>query len=273
MAHNPNFSVGDIVTNEEMSKEFKIGNMGGMRKSNRYNCLVIISDHTKNLYEDKWYGDELHYTGMGKNGDQVLQGNQNGTLFDSPRNGVEVHLFEVLNAREYTYRGVVELTHEPYQEDQPDESGAMRKVWIFPVTPIAGAPIISSATVEKKKAADLAKAERMRDADLEDMAKKKSTEKPGNRKVVYTESVRDPYIAEFAKRRAKGVCQLCKQPAPFKDKKGRPYLECHHIVWLSKGGADSVENTVALCPNCHKKMHMVNDEEDVRMLQAIATEE
>ena len=25
-----------------------------------YNCLVLISDHTKGLYEDKWYGDVLH---------------------------------------------------------------------------------------------------------------------------------------------------------------------------------------------------------------------
>lgn len=54
-----------------------------MRKSNTHNCLVLISDHTKGLYEDRWYGDDLHYTGMGKTGDQVLDGNQNGTLFYS----------------------------------------------------------------------------------------------------------------------------------------------------------------------------------------------
>jgi len=66
---------------------------------------------------------------------------------------------------------------------------------------------------------------------------------------------RNPYIAEIAKRRAKGVCQLCKNPSPFNDKQGRPYLEEHHIIWLSKGGQDSMNNVVALCPNCHAKMH------------------
>ena len=60
MSINP-FDLGQVVTNDELRQEFKVGNMGGMRKSNALNCLVLISDHTKGLYEDKWYGDELHY--------------------------------------------------------------------------------------------------------------------------------------------------------------------------------------------------------------------
>ncbi|WP_200860799.1 HNH endonuclease [Providencia alcalifaciens] len=71
----------------------------------------------------------------------------------------------------------------------------------------------------------------------------------------------------MAKRLAKGQCQLCLQPAPFKNTKGEPYLETHHIIWLSKGGDDTCENTVALCPNCHKKMHIVNNEEDIETLK------
>ena len=41
------FEIGAVVSNEEMRVAFKIGNMGGMRKSNTLNCLVLISDHTK----------------------------------------------------------------------------------------------------------------------------------------------------------------------------------------------------------------------------------
>jgi len=78
---------------------------------------------------------------------------------------------------------------------------------------------------------------------------------------------RNRYIAEYAKRKANGVCQLCNMPAPFLDKDGEPYLESHHIEWLSNGGEDSIDNVVALCPNCHKKMHVVNDRNDVRKLQ------
>lgn len=78
--------------------------------------------------------------------------------------------------------------------------------------------------------------------------------------------IRDPYISEYAKRRANGICQLCEKPAPFMNSKGEPYLESHHVIWLSAGGDDSVDNVVALCPNCHRKMHIVCAEEDVEHL-------
>jgi 5-methylcytosine-specific restriction protein A len=56
------------------------------------------------------------------------------------------------------------------------------------------------------------------------------------------------------------------QAAPFNNAKGEPHLETHHIVWLAKGGMDTIENTVALCPNCHRKMHIVNDSKDCNIL-------
>lgn len=101
--------------------------------------------------------------------------------------------------------------------------------------------------------------------------KAKENENLHPQKIEKTVSVyeRNEYIAKYAKRRAEGKCQLCKQAAPFIDKDGEPYLESHHIVWLSKGGADSIENTVALCPNCHRKIHILNDEKDVEKLKEV----
>lgn len=99
---------------------------------------------------------------------------------------------------------------------------------------------------------------------------KKEIEK---REVTLTQFSRDPYIAEFAKRRAKGICQLCMKPAPFIKKNGEPYLETHHIIWLANGGEDSTENTVALCPNCHRKMHIINNVDDLNYLQSINKKE
>ena len=80
---------------------------------------------------------------------------------------------------------------------------------------------------------------------------------------------RSPYIAQYAKRRANGFCQLCDNPAPFVAANGEPYLESHHVIWLSQGGQDSIDNTVALCPNCHRKMHVINDQTDVAKLKRI----
>lgn len=55
---------------------------------------------------------------------------------------------------------------------------------------------------------------------------------------------------------ANGTCDRCQLPAPFKRKSnGRPFLEVHHTIPLAEGGLDIVENTLALCPNCHREAH------------------
>ncbi|MGB4922720.1 MAG: HNH endonuclease signature motif containing protein, partial [Candidatus Nitrotoga sp.] len=35
----------------------------------------------------------------------------------------------------------------------------------------------------------------------------------------------------------------------------QPYLEVHHKMQLAKGGEDTVENALGLCPNCHRYSH------------------
>lgn len=82
-----------------------------------------------------------------------------------------------------------------------------------------------------------------------------------------TTFVRDSFVAARAKQLADGVCDLCAQPAPFMSANGRPYLESHHVDWLSKGGRDALDNVVALCPNCHRKMHVRNERADVERLR------
>lgn len=106
-------------------------------------------------------------------------------------------------------------------------------------------------------------------SDLKVLAQKQSKKKPKETVSTIIQKVRDPYIAEYARRRADGICQLCGNPAPFNRSDGTPYLESHHIDWLANGGEDSIENTAALCPNCHRKMHIVNDPEDVEWLKTV----
>lgn len=84
---------------------------------------------------------------------------------------------------------------------------------------------------------------------------------------------RSTLVAEIVKERAAGVCQLCNKPAPFFNKKGEAYLECHHVIWIARGGADEVYNAVALCPNCHRKMHILDEKSDVDYLSKIAKEQ
>ncbi|MDD5228347.1 MAG: HNH endonuclease signature motif containing protein [Methylococcales bacterium] len=62
-------------------------------------------------------------------------------------------------------------------------------------------------------------------------------------------------VAEILER-ANGICEECKNPAPFIRKSDNtPYLEVHHKIRLADNGDDTVENAIALCPNCHRKSH------------------
>ena len=67
-------------------------------------------------------------------------------------------------------------------------------------------------------------------------------------------------------------CQLCNEEAPFLDKQGNPFFEVHHIDYLSKGGTDTIDNVVALCPNCHRKMHHLELKDDVEKIKRKAIE-
>ena len=67
---------------------------------------------------------------------------------------------------------------------------------------------------------------------------------------------RNQDVVAEALERAKGICEECKSPAPFmKRSDGMPYLEVHHKIPLADGGEDTVENTIAVCPNCHRRLH------------------
>lgn len=47
---------------------------------------------------------------------------------------------------------------------------------------------------------------------------------------------------------------------------GRAVLQNHHVQPLAEGGADVVENAVALCPNCHRRMHVVRSQRAIKKL-------
>lgn len=74
--------------------------------------------------------------------------------------------------------------------------------------------------------------------------------------VTATAFKRSAYVVAAVLERAAGRCERCKQLAPFaKRADGEPYLEVHHKIPLVDDGDDTVENAIALCPNCHRWMH------------------
>ena len=73
--------------------------------------------------------------------------------------------------------------------------------------------------------------------------------------ITVTAYKRNPDVVAERLIQAGGICEKCKQPAPFIKKDNTPYLEVHHRVPLGEGGKDELANTMALCPNCHREAH------------------
>lgn len=85
---------------------------------------------------------------------------------------------------------------------------------------------------------------------------KNTNPKPTKTTVSQTVFVRNQVVVAAALHRANGKCEKCKCDAPFlRDTDNTPYLEVHHIVTLAEGGDDTIENAIALCPNCHRQAH------------------
>jgi 5-methylcytosine-specific restriction protein A len=80
--------------------------------------------------------------------------------------------------------------------------------------------------------------------------------KPKKSQVLTTVYARNQHVVAERLMIANGRCEDCGQLAPFLRKfNGLPYLEVHHRITLANGGDDTVENAIALCPNCHRRQH------------------
>lgn len=77
-----------------------------------------------------------------------------------------------------------------------------------------------------------------------------------------TEYDRSEKVRHYVKERADGVCEGCGEDAPFISRTGEPYLQAHHIHELADRGPDTPETVIALCPNCHYRVHHGNDGPD-----------
>ena len=255
---------GDIYSNEEIRLAFRCSLMSGMNKSNTTNTLVLIINHIKSIYHDRWLDNKLHYIGKGRIGDQALS-RENKILSESETNDVTPHLFEVFTTGEYIYRGKVQLYDKPFLKQQPDENGNPRQVWVFPLELLDESNPIESPAIEKIFQSKFKKSQKLSNEELEKKANK-SGDLDGYRKVTTMRYQRNHFVVAYTLRRANGFCELCEQPAPFKRHNGEPFLEVHHVKHLKDGGEDMTENAVALCPNCHRMMHSLNRESDIDIL-------
>ncbi|MEG1303913.1 MAG: HNH endonuclease, partial [Lachnospiraceae bacterium] len=113
---------------------------------------------------------------------------------------------------------------------------------------------ISEQTVKETIEEENKEASKLSDAELQNRVQNKGNALPKERRIIATNFIRDQEVAEYAVRRANGKCDLCLDGAPFMKRDNTPYLEAHHVEWLSRGGEDNINNVVAVCPNCHRML-------------------
>lgn len=67
-------------------------------------------------------------------------------------------------------------------------------------------------------------------------------------------------VKKYTILRANGQCQGClNEVPPLRTDNQSVFLEVHHVKFLRDLGPDTVDNTVALCPRCHKRAHHSHD--------------
>ncbi len=114
---------------------------------------------------------------------------------------------------------------------------------------------VALATLQRQEAQELSESRR----DSSDARQRRlatASARPERVRVFTYAYKRNPDIVAEALLRAAGHCERCRREAPFKRASdGTPYLEVHHRESLSAGGADSLANVLALCPNCHRDIH------------------
>jgi len=232
---------------------------------NRYSGISPCADHPYVFVffgeSGEWHGydDELLddgtflYTGEGRDGDMEMEGG-NAAIRSHAEDGNSLHVFEIEDgAWEVTYVGQYEYDDHHWVR-LPDRNENMRDAIRFELVPAGGLEMETG----NRRLSELSTDELYEQAEASVTGEQSPTQSSGSRRTYRRSEV----VKQYALRAANGVCQACGSEAPFLDESGDPFLEVHHLKRRSDGGADHPDNVVALCPNCHRRVHYGQDGEE-----------
>lgn len=198
------------------------------------------------------------YVGQGRTGDQRLENSANAKLSARDRS---VLLFTTRepNAKEraqhghakfYVFRGAFNVTgFEFFSPDEGSRKGdRLIRFFLFPAddgyAESPGPGLVEVGGAQPSLASLQARL-------LGDASAAKPT------RISLTEyRARSAAVHRYALARADGICECCDAAAPFESDAGIPYLEVHHLRRLADDGPDVPGNVAAVCPNCHRALHL-----------------
>ena len=123
----PGICPGTILNNRQISKIFGCAIEGGIRKSNKNHCLVLIVNYAAGRGNDRWEGNTLYFAGRGQNPAAW----QNRALINAEKDSWPIFLFELRKRGEYVYFGEVKTADMPHIETQTEQDGKKEEVLVF----------------------------------------------------------------------------------------------------------------------------------------------
>lgn len=224
---------------------------GGIITPSQYLIIFIVTgdEGLEHGYADRMRDDgAFEYFGEGQIGDMTMQ-RGNFAIATHASTGKSLLLFRKTTDG---LRYVSELVYEKHHiERAPDRVGNERDAIVFELRPLSA--IVED--VDDRRADSPKTLEQLRILAKAAAGIFSPTQIAGTRNV-YQRS-RD--VRNYVLMRSAGDCEGCNSPAPFVRKNGSPYLEPHHIRRVSDGGPDDPAFVIALCPNCHRRVHAGKD--------------
>ncbi|RYE55502.1 MAG: HNH endonuclease [Rhizobiaceae bacterium] len=211
--------------------------------------LVVIVSGQSGLahgYADRWRDDGVfEYFGQGQVGDmQMIRGN--AAIAEHSGAGKSLLLFEEAPGG---LRFVDEMVYERHHiERKPDRLDGLRDAIVFELRRLGSVvESVEEGAPSEPQPDDLSSARRRAI-----VAASAGTSGTITTRTAYQ---RSQDVRYYVLLRANGLCEGCGAPAPFKRTDGSPYLEPHHTLRVSDGGPDHPAHVIALCPNCHRRVH------------------
>jgi len=249
------FIPGKVYRRRELHERYGGQEQGGISTPSRYPFIMLFTGKSglNYGYSDGWTDDGLFlYTGEGQRGDMVLQ-RGNRAILDHVKAGKDLHLFEQTNKGYVRYIG--QMVCAGYQDRMgPDVDGNLRQILVFELSPLEAFTQAGTAD-EMRENEEERRLWQVPVQKLKRMVAELPSPSVTPRERLATVRLTSHALRVYVLRRADGICEGCREPAPFQTEAGSPYLELHYIGRLSDGGPDDPRRVVALCPNCHRRAH------------------
>lgn len=219
-----------------------------------YQAIFIKATLENGKYPNKWINPEtLLYYFYSRKGVFSESYAYNAAIIDSKNTGIPIYVF-INRDSALHLNGIFE-----FESVHADPEGGSKWFILKKKNSLNINRTITAQEYHEETVKEVNKA-RETDKALRRERLKLANKVPESVQVVTTAYKRNPDVIVEVLLRSRWCCESCGKPAPFiRSSDLTPYLEVHHKIPLAEGGEDTVENAIAVCPNCHRAEHFAAD--------------